>query len=51
MRTFKHTGGEPFIFILALRNVPDFVTKDKARNASSVPGFVPQDAAKVKIKN
>ena len=43
--------GEPFIFILALRNVPDFVTKDKARNAFSVSGSLPQDAAKIEIKN
>ena len=31
----------------SLRNVPDFNTKDKARNASSVSGLLPQDAAKL----
>ena len=31
------------------RNVPDFTEKDKARNASSVSGLLPQDAAKLVI--
>ena len=29
------------------RNVPDFTEKDKARNASSVSGLLPQDATKL----
>ena len=32
------------------RNVPDFTEKDKARNASSVPGLLSQDAANLVIK-
>ena len=32
------------------RNLPDFREKDKARNASSVLGFLPQDDAKLTIK-
>ena len=38
---------EPSYFILLFLKFAEFTLKDKARNASSVSGFLPQDAAKV----
>ena len=43
----QHTGDGRLSSSFDYRNLPDFVVKDKARNASSVSGLLPQDAAKI----
>lgn len=47
----QHTGGSPLSSSFRYYEFSRFVEKDKARNASSVLGFLPQDAAKIEIKN